>query len=252
MRAAPAAPPAWEAALQATLLAFSAAVGDARRLRGVSAALSGVPDASSHLALLTALARRNHLGPEVTWRALRAATAAAAAAEAEVEAAAEEAARAAGGKPRTAEGRPGTNAGGAKSGGAKAAGAKAGGTKAGGKAGGASEPAALTASDLDHDLDLPCELWASRWSAAKSAVELDVDSDDDTHAAGGQLIPFGSVVAVSGRSVRVTVACSAGLAAELPVWGLQLRGDAEWAVRAFRPVRVRVLREGERALLQAG
>ena len=59
------------------------------------------------------------------------------------------------------------------------------------------------------------------------------------------------MVAVSGRSVRVTVACSAGLAAELPVWGLQLRGDAEWAVRAFRPVRVRVLREGERALLQA-
>ena len=51
--------------------------------------------------------------------------------------------------------------------------------------------------------------------------------------------------------MRVTVACSAGLAAELPVWGLQLRGDAEWAVRAFRPLNVVVLREGERALLQA-
>eukprot|EP00964_Phaeocystis_antarctica_P098213 scaffold64257_cov40-Phaeocystis_antarctica.AAC.1 len=32
-----------------------------------------------------------------------------------------------------------------------------------------------------------------------------------------------------------TVACSAGLAADLPVWGLQLRGDAEWAVRALPP-----------------
>lgn len=34
-------------------------------------------------------------------------------------------------------------------------------------------------------------------------------------------------------------------------WGLLMRGDAEWAVRAVRPQRVVVLREGERSLLQA-
>jgi len=51
--------------------------------------------------------------------------------------------------------------------------------------------------------------------------------------------------------VRVSVACAAGLAAALPLWGVRPRGHAEWAVRALRPEGVLVLREGERALVQA-
>ena len=76
-----------------------------------------------------------------------------------------------------------------------------------------------------------------------------------TQVAGGGLgssfIPFGSVVAASGCSVRVSVACSAGLAASLPLWGLKMRGDSDWAVRAVFPKKVVLLQEGERALLQA-
>ena len=68
---------------------------------------------------------------------------------------------------------------------------------------------------------------------------------------GSSFIPFGSVVAASGCSVRVSVACSAGLAASLPLWGLKCRGDSDWAVRAVFPKKVVLLQEGERALLQA-
>ena len=51
--------------------------------------------------------------------------------------------------------------------------------------------------------------------------------------------------------MRVTVSCAAGLACEMPIWGLSLRGDQAWAVRAVRPTNVVVLREGERSLVQA-
>ena len=68
---------------------------------------------------------------------------------------------------------------------------------------------------------------------------------------GSSFVPFGSVVAASGCSVRVSVACSAGLAASLPLWGLKMRGDSDWAVRAVFPKKVVLLQEGERALVQA-
>ena len=61
---------------------------------------------------------------------------------------------------------------------------------------------------------------------------------------GSSFIPFGSVVAASGCSVRVSVACSAGLAASLPLWGLKCRGDSDWAVRAVFPKKVVLLQEG--------
>ena len=56
------------------------------------------------------------------------------------------------------------------------------------------EPWPLTSTLAPHPNPNPLpyagELWSSRWAAADSAVELDVDSDDDTHAAGGQLTPL--------------------------------------------------------------
>lgn len=58
------------------------------------------------------------------------------------------------------------------------------------------------------------------------------------------------VVAASGSSVRVSVSCSAGLASELPIWALSMRGDADWAIRALIPENAMVLREGEHALVQ--
>ena len=64
-------------------------------------------------------------------------------------------------------------------------------------------------------------------------------------------VPYGQVVAASGASVRVTLACSAGLATELPIWGLKMHMDADWVVRAMCPVGAVVLREGEHALVQA-
>ena len=42
---------------------------------------------------------------------------------------------------------------------------------------------------------------------------------------GQKFIPFGQIVAASGCSVRATVSCSAGLAADLPIWGLQVCRD---------------------------
>ena len=54
--------------------------------------------------------------------------------------------------------------------------------------------------------------------------DLDVNSEASSDeeeglpsGGGGQMLPFGSVVAASGRSVRVTTSCSAGLAARLPM-----------------------------------
>ena len=66
-----------------------------------------------------------------------------------------------------------------------------------------------------------------------------------------RFIPFGSVIDAIGASVRVTVACTAALAAELPVWGFRMRGDSEWMVRALRPEHCVILQEGDRAVLQA-
>ena len=53
-------------------------------------------------------------------------------------------------------------------------------------------------------------------------MQFDVDEEDGDEGGADELLPFGSVVAVSGRSVRVTVSVSAALAARLPLWGLQL------------------------------
>jgi hypothetical protein len=107
-------------------------------------------------------------------------------------------------------------------------------------------------------------LWEARWEAAPqrkrtSYAKLSEDDTDDdasdaeraTKKAESTFVPFGEVTGARGASVRVTVATSAGLAAELPVWGLRMRADAAWEVRAFRPVEVVVLREGERPLVQA-
>ena len=66
-----------------------------------------------------------------------------------------------------------------------------------------------------------------------------------------KFVPFGSILTSSGTSVRATVGCSAGLAKELPLWGVHLKGDSAWMVRAFKAVDVVVLREGERSLIQA-
>ena len=55
-------------------------------------------------------------------------------------------------------------------------------------------------------------------------------------------LPFGSVVAVRGACIRATVACSAGLAVELPLWGVHLKGDQSWLIRALKPVETVVLR----------
>ena len=86
----------------------------------------------------------------------------------------------------------------------------------------------------------------------KDDYDSDSASDSDSDGTlGQQFIPFGSVVSASGCSVRVTVSCSAGLAAQLPLWGISLRGDQAWLIRALRPTRVVVLREGEHSLLQA-
>ena len=49
---------------------------------------------------------------------------------------------------------------------------------------------------------------------------------------GGGFVPFGSVVAARGATVRVVVGCAAGLAASLPSWGVNLRGDQPWAREA--------------------
>ena len=104
----------------------------------------------------------------------------------------------------------------------------------------------------------PTLFWDRRWESKQSRVSYaafkDQDSDDDEQehfADENKFVPFGSVIAASGRSVRVTVSTSAGLAAELPIWGIRMRADAEWAVRALRPDRAIVLREGEHALVQA-
>ena len=110
-------------------------------------------------------------------------------------------------------------------------------------------------------------LWAGRWSkkpatggkrarTSGSYVEmLEEGEEEDVEASaaakGESFYPFGSIVAVSGSSVRATVGCSAALAASLPLWGLQLRGDSAWMVRALKPVDAIVLQEGERALIQA-
>ena len=107
----------------------------------------------------------------------------------------------------------------------------------------------------------PQMLCTDRWNGGKRSrssnkmVELS-DSEsgsekDGPSAPSSKFIPFGSVVAASGSSVRVSVSCAAGLAPELPLWGLKMRGDADWAVRALQPEGLVVLREGERALVQA-
>lgn len=123
--------------------------------------------------------------------------------------------------------------------------------------------AGLAAGAAAPTAPLPELLWPNRWGRASRArvsysklSESDPESDGSSAADGGggaagRFVPFGSVVAASGASVRVTVACAAGLVASLPLWGVRPRSDAEWAVRALRPVDVIVLREGERALLQA-
>lgn len=107
---------------------------------------------------------------------------------------------------------------------------------------------------------LPELFWDGRWQSKRSRVsyaalsddeESDEDEEEKLAKQEGKFVPFGSVVAASGRSIRVTVSTSAGLAAELPIWGLRMRADAEWAVRALRPERIVVLQEGERALVQA-
>ena len=102
---------------------------------------------------------------------------------------------------------------------------------------------------------------ASRWAkrakpgvgrppASDSASDTD-SSNDENAVQGSRFIPFGSVIDAIGASVRVTVACTAALAAELPVWGFRMRGDSEWMVRALRPEHCVILQEGDRAVLQA-
>ena len=90
----------------------------------------------------------------------------------------------------------------------------------------------------------PAMLWETRWTSKRERVAgvvacSDSSDDSDGEVGGGgmgnKFIPFGSVVAASGCSVRITCACSAGLAAELPLYGLRMRGDAEWAVKAVKP-----------------
>eukprot|EP00966_Prymnesium_polylepis_P164806 3810444-Prymnesium_polylepis.1 len=118
-------------------------------------------------------------------------------------------------------------------------------------------------------------LWPNRWASGAAsrsgksgrsgrvsksngsyADALNSDEDDDDGAANGggavaAFVPFGTIVRAVGRSVRVTVGCAAGLAAELPLWGVHLKGDQPWHVHALRPAHVVVLQEGERALVQA-
>ena len=104
-------------------------------------------------------------------------------------------------------------------------------------------------------------LWDGRWSQvggkrsrpsyAPAADSDEEDEEDEEEDAGSKFLPFGQVVGASGCSIRATVACSAGLAAEMPLWGLSLRGDQAWLVRALKPTNVVVLREGERSLIQA-
>ena len=105
----------------------------------------------------------------------------------------------------------------------------------------ASYPSDATTSDASSGERPICfPLWAGRWDVDQrdTARDFDLPSDaedvDDEPGApsgdGSHLLPFGVVLGASGRSVRVTVSCSAGLAARLPIWGLHMRGDAEWAV----------------------
>ena len=103
----------------------------------------------------------------------------------------------------------------------------------------------------------PSSRRASRGAVSYKEKDYHHDDDDDEEEEeenaklAEQFLPFGSVLAASGCSVRVTVSCAAGLAAELPLWGLSLRGDQAWLVRALRPADVVILREGEHSLLQA-
>ena len=95
-------------------------------------------------------------------------------------------------------------------------------------------------------------LWPERWAEGgggkrarpsyKSKRDDFVDSEEEDEDEEANLmrnaekfVPFGQVVAASGCSVRATTSCAAGLAAELPLWGLQLKGDQSWRVRALRP-----------------
>ena len=122
------------------------------------------------------------------------------------------------------------------------------------------EPGAVKPFELGFILPPPPKLfWDCRWQRKRSqvsyvALRVEQESDDDEQeklTTQDCFVPFGSVIAASGRSVRVSISISAGLAAELPLWGMRMRGDAEWAVRALRPDRVVVIQEGEHALVQA-
>ena len=109
--------------------------------------------------------------------------------------------------------------------------------------------------------------WTQRWTTPASTggkrarpsykVHDEEDDDDEEDEAASNervaenFVPFGQIVDASGCTVRATVGCSAGLAAELELWGLSLRGDSAWLVRALRPTKITVLREGERSLVQA-
>lgn len=99
----------------------------------------------------------------------------------------------------------------------------------------------------------PVVLCADRWDVGKrrrSSDKLaDVSESESGSEAGddgpsSKFVPFGSVIAASGSTVRVSVSCAAGLAAQLPIWGMKLRGDADFKVRALRPEDAIVLREG--------
>jgi len=105
---------------------------------------------------------------------------------------------------------------------------------------------------------LPAFVWANRFRrTARARVkyaalgESDPDDADEDAESDDRFVPFGTIVAVSGAFVRVSVSCAAGLAATIPIWGVRPRSDAAWAVRAMRPESVVVIQEGERALVQA-
>ena len=111
-------------------------------------------------------------------------------------------------------------------------------------------------------------LWPSRWAKGSGAgaptrragrakttyAEVEDEDGEGEGAADGakeSFYPFGTIVGASGDSVRASVGCSAALAASLPLWGVQLRGDQPWLVRALRPVNPVVLMEGDHAMVQA-